>query len=215
METHAHKEGLQIRLGKYFINGLILLFPLFVTIYALQVIVNFADNLLTTPFKVLPWEPPPYIGLIVSIFLIIIVGYFTTNVFITRIFRWAEKLMFKVPIVKSIYSTAKQINEMLFLQKEKNILRRVCLIPYPHPGVYTVAFLTNEAPQVINNITGKQLLNVFVPSTPTPATGFLVLVPKDQVILLDISLDDALKLIVSGGVISKQDFKQVSNSNKG
>ncbi|MFC1517122.1 DUF502 domain-containing protein [Candidatus Margulisiibacteriota bacterium] len=214
MVENKHPESIRGKFGKYFFNGLILLFPLAVTIYILQLLVGIADNILTAPLQILPWAPPQGVGLIVSILFIIILGYLGTNVFITRIFGWAEKAVIKIPIVKSIYSTAKQINEILFLQKEKTMFRKACLIPYPHPGVYTVAFLTNEAPLEIEQKTKKDLLNVFVPSTPTPATGFMVLVPRNMVIPLDMNLDDALKLIVSGGVLSKHKFKELPELKK-
>ena len=107
-----------------------------------------------------------------------------------------------MPLVKEIYASIKQIAEALFSQKDKNF-RRVVLIEYPRKGIFTMVFVTGTSQESIRERTGKKLLNVFVPTTPNPSSGFFLMVPEDEVVELDMSPEEAFKLIISGGMASK------------
>ena len=133
--------------------------------------------------------------------LIFMVGYLTTHIFGEKIFRWFEWLLTRVPVIKSIYTSVKQVNDVLFLEKDKTLYRRACLVEYPRKGIYSVGFVTADAAEEIEKKIGEKLVSIFIPNTPTPATGFMIVVPATDVILLDMKLDDAFKLIVSGGVL--------------
>ncbi len=209
MLEHSKGDSVQVKLGKYFLNGLILIFPFFVTIYVLKLLIGFADSVLTAPLKMFPWAPPPGIGLIITVTVTILLGSFATNIVIKKVFAWTEEVLMKIPIAKTIYSTAQQVNDILFLQKEKTMFRRACLAQFPYPGSYAIGFITNKGPKEAEVKTGKDMINVFIPSTPSPATGFTVIVPRDSVIMLDMPLDDAMKLVVSGGVLSPHKFKEL------
>lgn len=192
-------------LRKNFITGLVVLLPLIITLYLLGLFINWADQILGVPLSLifLGGRRIPGLGLLISFIIIVFVGNFASVMFFKNIYRWLEeKLLFRIPLVKNIYSSAKQINDILFLQKYTGTFRRVCAVEYPRQGLYSIGFVTNASFPEVQKKIGQKLLNVFVPSTPTPATGFLILVPEDDVILLDLTLEEAIKLVVSGGVLS-------------
>lgn len=196
------------KLSNYFLRGLITLLPLLVTIWLLWFMFSFFDSILGNIITLFMGHPLPGLGFIITIFLILTTGYFATHVFGARMFEFGEQLLFHVPIVKSIYISAKQINDVLFIHKGAQEYRRACLIEYPRKGVFSMGFVTSDAALEVELKTKSKLINVFIPNTPTPATGFLVIVPVQEVILLEMRTDEAFKYIVSGGVL------QPSGSNQ-
>lgn len=198
-------QNFGVNLRKNFIAGLVVLLPLIITLYLLVLFINWADQILGVPLSLifLGGRRIPGLGLLISFIIIVFVGNFASVMVFKNIYRWLEeKLLFRIPLVKNIYSSAKQINDILFLQKYTGTFRRVCAVEYPRQGLYSIGFVTNASFPEVQKKIGQKLLNVFVPSTPTPATGFLILVPEDDVILLDLTLEEAIKLVVSGGVLS-------------
>ncbi len=187
------------KIKKYFISGLIVVVPVSFTVYILWAIIRFTDRLYPSSF--LPFYVPGF-GIIVTFFVIFLVGVITTNFLGKRLLSFGERIISRVPLVKEIYLSIKQIAEALFSQKEKNF-RRVVLIEYPRKGIYTMVFVTGVSHENIQEKTGKKLLNVFVPTTPNPTSGFLLMVPEDEVIELDLTPEEAFKLIISGGMASK------------
>jgi len=110
--------------------------------------------------------------------------------------------MKQVPIVKSIYSSVKQINDVLFMERDSAAFNRACLIEYPRKGIWSIGFVTSDAAKEIESKAGQnKMINVFIANTPTPATGFLIVVPTSEVQLLDMKIDDAFKYVISGGVL--------------
>lgn len=190
------------RLVKYFFSGLAILLPIFITAWLTYLIFSFADGFLGKSITAITGIYFPGLGIVASVMLIFAVGYLASYVLGKRIIRLGERILSNLPIVNSIYSSVKQINDILFLQKETQAFRRVCAVEYPRKGVYSIGFVTGEGVHAIKRKSGKEHLNVFIPTTPSPATGFMVVVPKKEVMMLDISLEDALKLIVSGGVLN-------------
>lgn len=194
------------RLGRYFFNGLVTLLPLIITLYVFRLVLSFADNLLVGPFKpFLGKFDVPGLGLITTFSLIIFVGAFTTNILFNKLLVKTEALLLKIPLIKSVYATVKQINDILFLQNETKSFRRVCAIEYPRKGIYSIGFLTGKATQEFRKHGLEDMVNVFIPNTPSPATGFFVVISRHEVILLDMTLEDALKIIVSGGALSTKE----------
>ncbi len=144
----------------------------------------------------------PGLGLVITILIVLVAGYSASYIIGAKMFKVGEELLFRVPIVKSIYSAAKQINEILFTHGEATEkFRHVCLVEYPRKGIYSIGFITSDAAPEMEKKAKTKLINVFVPNTPTPATGFLVLVPAHDVIMLDIKMDEAFKYIISAGVL--------------
>lgn len=199
-------NNLPNRLGRYFLNGLVTLLPLIITVYVFRLVLGFADNLLVGPFKpFLGNLNVPGLGLIITIVFIILIGFFTTNIVFKKALESAEQVLLRIPLVKSVYSTVKQVNDLLFLQNETKSFQRVCAIEYPRKGLYSLGFLTGAAAHEFKKHSKEELVNVFIPNTPSPATGFFVVVPRQEVILLNMPLDSAIKLIVSGGVLTTKE----------
>jgi uncharacterized membrane protein len=189
------------KISGYFLRGLITLLPLIVTIWLLMTLFNFLDGILGTLLTAIIGRHIPGLGLVVIILLIFLVGFFATYIIGAQLFKLGEEILYRVPIVKSIYSAVKQINDVLFMQKTAEEYRRACLIEYPRKGIWSVGFITSDAATEIEAKAKEKLINVFIPNTPTPATGFLVVFPARDVILLDMRIEDAFKYVVSGGVL--------------
>jgi len=192
------------KIRHYFATGLLITLPVFLTLYLLFVIVRFIDGLLG---KVINFYLRKYIGFgipglgfILAIITVIIVGFIATNLFGKRLFHAVERWFLRFPFIRQIYPAAKQIVDS-FISKDSPAFKKVVLVQYPSKGLWVVGFLTNDGFDEANRMTGQDLLHVFVATTPSPLTGSLVLVPRSDVIFLNISVEDGIKLIVSGGIV--------------
>ena len=191
------------KFSDYLVRGLITLLPLLVTIWLLWFMFSFLDGILGN-FISLFWRPVPGVGLVLIVAIIFLAGYFSNSIITVRLFKFGEKLLSQVPVIKSIYSAAKQINDVLFVQKGAEEYRRACLVEYPRKGIWSVGFVTSDASIEIEAKAKEKMINVFIANTPTPATGFLIMVPARDVILLDMKTEDAFKYIISGGVLKPE-----------
>lgn len=183
---------------RYFVTGVATLFPLAVTIWVVIVIFNFADGLLGRWFR----SRIPGLGLVVTLLVILLVGVLSVHFFGRVLFRTVEVWFSRLPLVKNIYPAVKQLAQFLFEEGSRQAaFRRVVLVQYPRPGVYSLAFVTNES---TTTATGRQqtLLTLLIPNPPSPFTGPIIFVPEGDVIPLRLSVEDAVKLIVSGGVVA-------------
>lgn len=192
----ASRFGLAFR--RYFLTGLATLFPITVTLYVVVTIFNFADRKLG---RLLGFQLPG-LGLIVTILIIFAVGVLSTHVLGRFIFPTIETWFTRLPFVKTIYPAVKQLTRFLFNENDRQAaFRRVVLVQYPRPGAYSLAFVTNEAQ---TSVTGspKTIFTLLIPNPPSPFTGPIIFVPKEDVILLEMSVEDAVKLVVSGGVVA-------------
>ena len=189
------------RLSSYFFNGLVVLLPLFVTVYLLRLMFSFADGFLGEFIGLMAGRTIPGVGFLASIFLILFTGFLAAHVFGEKLIQLAERLLFRVPIVKGIYGAAKQVNDVLFQKEGKSEFRRPCVIEYPRSGIYSIGFMTSEVAEELGLGDLGDLVNIFIPNTPTPATGFLIMVPKKDIKPLAIGFDEAFRLVVSAGVL--------------
>lgn len=196
------------KISSYFFRGLITLLPLLVTIWLLWFAFSFLDGILGGMIGLIVGRPVPGLGFVITIVLIMLTGYFATYIIGAKAFKFGEELLYRVPIVKSIYSATKQINDVLFTQKSADEYRRACIVEYPRKGVWSVGFVTSDAAAEIEAKAKEKMINVFIANTPTPATGFLVMVPAREVILLDMKIEEAFKYVVSGGVLKPHDMPQ-------
>jgi uncharacterized membrane protein len=192
------------RLKTYFLAGLIVILPAAVTLYTLVLLSRFFDGLLSRVLYYVPAVGPllaaiPGSGLVVTAVTVVIIGVVATNVVGRRAVRYWDRFFLGVPIARGIYNSTKQIVDA-FLAQGNSAFQEVVLIEYPRRGMYVIGFLTGEMKGEVSERTQSDLLAVFVPTTPNPTSGMLVLVPKDEVRRLDMPVDDGLKLIVSGGV---------------
>lgn len=194
------------KISNLFFRGIIVLLPLFITVWLLWFMFSFMDGILGGILSLTFGHPVPGLGFIITITIIISAGYLADYFIGEKFFKLIDNLLIKVPIVKTVYSSAKQINDSLFQTGASKGFTKACLVEYPRQGVYSVGFLTARTSQEILKNTGKKdMVNVFIPNTPTPATGFLVIVPQNEVIMLDIKTEEAFKLIVSAGVLQPKE----------
>lgn len=188
-------EGVKTQLRKSFFTGLLVVIPISATIYILIFLIGVLNNLL--PFHFLPYGT----GVILTIILITLIGFMTTNLIGKRLIDTGEKFISSIPLVKNVYAAVKQISDAMLSSKGKNF-RRVVLIEYPRKGIYTLAFVTGVSRGEVQDKTKDNVINLFVPTTPNPTSGFYLMVPEADVINLDMSVEDAFKLLISGGMVS-------------
>jgi len=181
-----------------FLTGLIILIPLLATLYIIYWTFTFVDNLLK-PFllKFVGFYFPglSWLILILLIFLVGLLGRFTIG---NRVISATENFMRKIPVVRTIYSAAKEASRAIFVSETEKI-KGVVLVEYPRKGIYAIGFTTGAEVREASEKIGKKLVNVFVPTAPNPTSGFVLLVPEDELIYLDMKVEDALKVIISGG----------------
>ena len=198
---------MKIEKKRYFFTGLLIVLPVLITVYLFTSLFLFFDNILgryisalTIPylgFKI------PGLGLFVFICIIFFMGFFATNFLGQRVFRYFESFWFKLPIVKQIYPAAKHVTKFLFGQGVHDQLKKVVLVPFPRAGCYTIGFMTNKADkEICAKLGSDDIISVLVPHVPNPLTGFVIFVPAKDVIFLDIGIEDAIKIVVSGGVLN-------------
>jgi uncharacterized membrane protein len=196
------------RLSGYFISGLITLLPLLVTIWLLWFMFTFLDGILGNIITLVVGHAIPGLGFVLIIALILLSGYLSSLLFGARLFKLGEQLLSRVPIIKGIYSAAKQVNDVLFVQKGAEEFRKACLVEYPRKGLWSIGFVTSDAAAEIEVKAKEKMVNVFIANTPTPATGFLIMVPARDVLLLDMKIEDAFKYVISGGVLKPGNLPQ-------
>ncbi|MEO8418034.1 MAG: DUF502 domain-containing protein [Methylophilaceae bacterium] len=191
---------------RYFITGLLVLVPLLITIWVLTTLIGLMDqSLLLLPIE---WRPEaqlgrtvPGIGAILTLLIIFVTGLIATNFFGKRLILIWEALLGHVPVVKSIYSSVKQVSDTLFSDSGQ-AFRKALLVQYPREGSWTIAFMTGRPGGDVANHLQGEYISVYVPTTPNPTSGFFLMMPKADVVELDMSVDDALKYIISMGVVS-------------
>jgi len=191
-------------LRRYFVAGLLVWIPLGITIWVLSLLVGLMDqSLLLLPERLrsdaLFGFHVPGLGILLTLAIIISTGALAANFFGRKILRMGDGLLARIPIVRSIYGGVKQISDTLF-SPEGKAFRRAVLVRYPHPGTWTVALVTGSPEHEVAELLGRDQVAVFVPTTPNITAGFFLVVPRADTIPLDMSVDDALKYIISMGV---------------
>jgi uncharacterized membrane protein len=183
------------------ITGLIVLAPTLITLYLLVLVFVQVDGILGGVVERLVGVPIPGLGFLLASLLVLSAGALATNLIGQRIIGAAEKFIERIPIVGSIYVATRQIRDVILL-KNKAIFEKVVLVEYPRLGIYSVGFVTKDGLKEVEEKIGQKVLSVFIPTTPNPTSGFLLLIPEEEVVFLNISTEDALKLIISGGLVT-------------
>lgn len=205
-----------VKIKRYFLTGLVAILPLMVTIWVLYQFFLFIDSSLTVIIRPLiePLNLPlswlwmgKGLTLLAILVLILLVGLFVRNVIGRRLLAWGEALFYRVPIVRRIYPFIRQVSNVLLGQK-KMFFQRVVLVEYPRKGVYSLGFVTKEAASEIEKKAKKRLLTVFISTTPNPTSGVIMLFPKKDTIPLEMSVEEGMKLIISGGTVIPQTPKR-------
>jgi uncharacterized membrane protein len=190
---------------KHLVTGLLIWIPLGITLWVLEIIVTTMDQTL----NLLPssWQPSVYIpglGLLISVLIVLLTGLFASNLLGRRLIHIWEALLTRIPVVNSIYGGVKQVSDTLFTPGGQ-AFRKVVLVQYPRLGSWTIAFQTGApSGEVARHLRGDYI-SVYVPTTPNPTSGFFLMMPKSDVIELNMSVDEALKYVISMGVVPPRD----------
>src|SRR3954470_3535173 len=196
-------------LRRWLFAGLLVLAPLGITLWVLQWIVGTLDQtLLILPER---WQPDrligfriPGLGVLLALAILLVVGAITSNFIGRKLVSWGDALLNRIPVVRGIYSSVKQVSDTLF-SPSGNAFRTAVLVQWPRPDVWTIAFVTGTpGGDVTTYLRGEEYLSVYVPTTPNPTGGYFVMLRKSDCIELKMSVDDALKYVVSMGVVSPQ-----------
>ena len=193
-----------ITLRRYFVAGLLVWIPLGITLWVLKLLVDAMDqSLLLLPERyrseALFGFHVPGLGIILTVAIVLATGALAANFFGRKLLRMGDRMLSRIPIVRSIYGGVKQISDTLF-SPEGKAFRRAVLVRYPHAGTWTVALVTGTPEHEVADVLGREQISVFVPTTPNITAGFFLVVPRADTIPLEMSVDDALKYIISMGV---------------
>ncbi len=191
---------------KYFVTGLLIWVPLGITVWVLSLIVRSMDQtLMLLPQAIQPERLLgfylPGLGVVLTILVIFFTGLITANIIGQRLLRFWEGILSRIPVVKSVYYSVKQVSDTLF-SGSGEAFRKVLLVRYPHPDAWAVAFQTGNPARDVADMLPEEYVGIFIPTTPSPVNGFFFFVKRRDVIELDMSVDDALKYIVSMGVVA-------------
>jgi uncharacterized membrane protein len=187
-------------LRNYFVTGILVLLPLFITAYILVFAFNLVDGRLRNLIATYIHHRIPGVGLLTFLMLIFLAGVFAQNVVGRKFLKWGEAVLRRIPVVKSIYSASKQVMEV-FASDRAEAFQKVVLVEYPRRDSFMLGFLTGEAPASARQQVGEDLSNVFVPVTP-PGHGYLLMLPRRDIVILDMSVEEGLRLVLSAGIIT-------------
>jgi uncharacterized membrane protein len=213
-----------MKLKRVFVTGLILLLPTLITVFLLLLAFRFLNNNIAQPLggfvlsilhlitglsilKESSVVLKPLIGFPVALIIIMLVGYFAATILGRRLFSATEKFLFsKFPIVSFIYPYAKQFVNTFLNKEKKTEFKAVVAVQYPRLGIYCIGFLTSEGIREVKNNVQKELVAVFIPSSPTPFTGYTLMFPREETIPLKMTIDEAIRFVVSGGILTPPDL---------
>ncbi len=215
----ARRGGLLGRLRTYLLAGIIVTAPIGITMWILWAFVNFVDE------KVMPLVPEKYnpetylpfsvpgIGLIVLLVTLILIGMMFSG-FLGRVYiRIGERIVDRVPVVRHLYGALKQILEAVLAQ-QSGAFREVVLIEYPRRGIWVIGFVTKTSEGEIQHLFREEMVNVFLPTTPNPTSGFLLFVPRQDLIHLDMTIEAGAKLVISGGIVTPVDPRPLDEQKR-
>jgi len=193
----------------YFLTGLLALAPVVITAYILWHLFFTVDSWLGDVLKIIPWptlngKPLPGLGFISVTIIILLAGVIARNIVGGQLLRAIEQHLLRVPMVRTIYNATKQLSQAV-LGQQRSIFQRVVLVPFPTRGMYAVAFMTADAAPEVQRKAESDLVSVFLPTTPNPTSGYLLAVRRDDMIQLNMTVEEAVKLVISGGAIIPQD----------
>lgn len=202
------------KLSNNFFKGILITAPVFITLYIAWVLIKFFDNKVTPiigPFD-LPFEVPG-VGLVAVFIFFALIGFLTTGLFGRFFSSLVEKAISQMPILKNIYSGLKQLFETI-LTKKSNSFREVILLEYPRKDIWAMGFLTGTTEGEVQRKTKNSMINIFLPTTPNPTSGFLLFVPLKDVVRLDMTVEEGIKMIISAGMLTPAEKQKKLKSLK-
>ena len=200
------------RISNNFFKGILISAPIIITLYIAWGLIKFFDKKTSPLLGTFPFEIPGF-GLITVFIFFAIIGFITTGL-LGRIFSsFIEKILSKMPVLRNIYSGLKQLFEAI-LAKKSNSFREVVLLEYPRKGISAMGFLTGETKGEVNRKTKNQMANIFLPTTPNPTSGFLLFVPKKDILRLTMTVEEGIKMIISAGMLTPSENQKKIKSLK-
>tara|TARA_Y100001960_G_C14663535_1_gene822134 strand:+ start:591 stop:1196 length:606 start_codon:yes stop_codon:yes gene_type:complete len=198
------------KIRSWFITGILVLTPIILTVYVAWAFITFVDNLVV-PIVPIDYRPSNYLpfsipglGLIIVFTFTTLVGSLATGLFGRTLIRIWENILNRMPVVRSVYSAIKQILETV-MAAQSDAFRQAVLVQYPRKDIWAIGFVTGSTKGEVGKYVSKKMINVFMPTTPNPTSGFLLFFPEKDLIYLKMSVEDALKLVVSGGMVIPKD----------
>ena len=192
------------KIKRYFVTGLLVTLPVFLTVYFLFVVFKFIDGiwgkLINFYLKKHLGLAIPGLGFILGILTVLMVGFLATNFLGKKVFHAVERWFLRLPIIRQVYPAVKQIIDAL-ISKDKPAFKKVVMVEFPSKGIWSVGFVTNDSFAKAQEKAGTELIHVLIGTTPSPFSGYFILVPKGEVKFLDISTEEAIKLSASGGIV--------------
>ena len=204
----GHVLGFFARLRAYFFAGVLVTAPLFITVYLAWLIITFIDQQVAgiVPETVRPYLPfgVPGVGVLIVAAALVFIGWFTAGFLGRMIVTAQDRLLTRTPVVRNVYSALKQIFETVMAHKS-SAFREVVLLEYPRRGIWAMGFITGTTEGEVQHLTEDPVVNIFGPTTPNPTSGFLLFVPRADLVVLDMSVEEGIKMVVSGGIVTPPD----------
>ena len=220
MAENITKEKISFlaRFRSYFLAGILVTSPILITAYVTWMIITFIDNQVAGILpesldftKKLPHQIPG-LGLIISIIAITFIGALTPGFIGRTLLKTGERVLDKMPVVRSIYGAIKQIMETVMSTNSESF-REVVLVEYPRKGIWVIGFVTGETKGEVQTLNKEKLINVFIPTTPNPTSGFLLFLPKKDLVYMAMKVEDAVKMVISGGIVTPKDNRYLIKKN--
>jgi uncharacterized membrane protein len=207
------------RIRGYFLAGILVSAPVGITVYLAWIIIGFIDHSIT-PLLPIKYNPETYLpfslpglGVLMLVIGLTLIGALTAGLVGRWLLLTGERVLDKMPVIRSIYSATKQIFQTVFAQ-QSNAFREAVLVEYPRPGIWAIAFITGTTSGEVQNLTEQETVNIFLPTTPNPTSGFLLFVPREDVITLDMNVEEAIKMVISGGIVTPPDRRPLSEQKE-
>lgn len=206
-DVSTDRIGLFARFRRYFLAGILVTSPILITAYVTWLIVTFVDTQVagilpeSLDFTTKLPHQIPGIGLIISIITITFIGAITPGFIGRTLLKAGERILNKMPVVRSIYGAIKQIMETV-MSTNSDSFREVVLVEYPRKGIWVIGFVTGETKGEVQSLTKDKVINIFVPTTPNPTSGFLLFIPQKDLVYMDMKVEDAVKMVISGGIVT-------------
>ncbi|MBT3661866.1 MAG: DUF502 domain-containing protein [Rhodospirillaceae bacterium] len=206
------------RMRAYLMTGILVVAPISITFYLAWIFIGFVDRQVTplipaayNPETYLPFALPG-LGLIVLIAGLILIGAATAGFFGRLWSRVSEQILARMPVIRNVHSAVKQILETVLAQ-QSNAFREAVLVEYPRRGIWAIAFITGRTEGEVQSITAEECINIFLPTTPNPTSGFLLFVPKKDLVPLSMGVEEAIKMVISGGIVTPPDRRPAAEKN--